>query len=232
MADFLYFLILLLFIFSMILQVSVNSTFNRYSSVLSKRGYTGADVARMLLQLYGVNDVSVNSTLGNLTDHYSPNEKIIRLSERVYNSTSIAAIGVAAHETGHAIQHNRGYVPFNIRSAIFPLVSFSSRVYGPIFIVGIFLASFINSFVLAEVGIILFAFVVAFQIVTLPVELNASRRALAMLRANNFLDNDEVRGARSVLTVAALTYVAAAAMSLLQLLRFVAIVGGGRRRRD
>ena len=183
----------------------------------------------MLLSQNGITDVSVQPIRGNLTDHYNPVNKTLNLSESVYNSTSVAALGVAAHETGHAVQHAKGYVPLLMRSAIFPAVSFSGKIAMPLFIVGILLANFINSPILALIGAWLYVFVVIFQIITLPVEFNASARALTMLRDYNFLDETEVRGARKVLSAAAMTYVAAAAASILQFLRLLAIANSSRR---
>lgn len=225
-----YLLVILMAVVCMIAQGNVTSTFNKYSKVANSRGYTGADVAKMLLHQNGIYDVQVEHIKGNLTDHYDPVKKVLRLSDTVYGSKSVAALGVAAHETGHAVQHAKGYVPLKLRSAIFPVVSFSSKFAMPLFIIGILLASFINSYSLALAGALLFAFVVAFQIITLPVEFNASSRALKMLGDYNYLEPNEVSSARKVLSAAALTYVAAAAASLVQLLRLLAIVGAGRRR--
>ncbi|MEI3162695.1 MAG: zinc metallopeptidase [Lachnospirales bacterium] len=225
-----YFLVILMAFVCMFAQFNVGSVFKRYSKVPNARGYTGADVARMLLHLNGINDVQVEHISGNLTDHYDPIKKVLRLSDSVYGSKSIAALGVAAHETGHAVQHAKGYVPLTIRSAIFPVVSFSSKLAMPLFIIGLLIGSLIHSYALAFIGAILFAAVVAFQIITLPVEFNASSRALKMLSDYNYLENSEVSGARKVLTAAALTYVAAAAASLVQLLRLLAILGVGRNR--
>ena len=213
-----YFLVILMAFVCMFAQFNVGSVFKRYSKVPNARGYTGADVARMLLHLNGINDVQVEHISGNLTDHYDPIKKVLRLSDSVYGSKSIAALGVAAHETGHAVQHAKGYVPLTVRSAIFPVVSFSSKLAMPLFIIGLLMGSLIHSYALA------------FQIITLPVEFNASSRALKMLSDYNYLENSEVSGARKVLTAAALTYVAAAAASLVQLLRLLAILGVGRNR--
>lgn len=223
-------IVILMAVVCMIAQGNVTSTFNRYSKVANSRGYTGADVAKMLLQQNGIYDVSVEHIKGSLTDHYDPAKKVLRLSDAVYNSRSVAALGVAAHETGHAVQHAKGYAPLALRSAIFPVVSFSSKIAMPLFIIGLLIGSLINTYTLALVGAILFAVVVAFQIITLPVEFNASSRALRMLEDYNYLDTGEVAGARKVLSAAAMTYVAAAAASLVQLLRLLAIIGVGRRR--
>ncbi len=224
-----YLLVILMAVLTMIAQGNVTSTFNKYARIANSRGYTGADVAKMLLQQNGIYDVSVEQIGGSLTDHYDPVKKVIRLSQPVYGSRSISALGVAAHETGHAVQHAKGYVPLTLRSAIFPVVSFSSKIAMPLFIIGLLLAAFIQSYTLALVGALLFGFVVLFQIITLPVEFNASARALKMLGDYNYLEQSEVKGARKVLSAAAMTYVAAAAASIVQLLRLLAIIGVGRR---
>lgn len=225
-----YLLVILMAVVCMIAQSNVTSTFNKYSKVANSRGYTGADVAKMLLHQNGIYDVQVEHIKGNLTDHYDPIKKVLRLSDAVYGSKSVAALGVAAHETGHAVQHAKGYVPLKLRSAIFPVVSFGSKFAMPLFIIGLLIGGLINSYSLALVGALLFAVVVAFQLITLPVEFNASSRALKMLGDYNYLEPNEVSSARKVLSAAALTYVAAAAASLIQLLRLLAIIGAGRRR--
>ncbi|MDO5387913.1 MAG: zinc metallopeptidase [Clostridia bacterium] len=224
-----FYIVILMAVVCMIAQGNVTSTFNKYSKVANSRGYTGADVAKMLLRQNGIYDVEVEHVRGNLTDHYDPVKKVLRLSDTVYGSKSVAALGVAAHETGHAVQHAKGYVPLTLRSAIFPVVNFSSRIAMPLFIIGLLIGSLINSYALALAGAILFGVVVAFQIITLPVEFNASSRALKMLEDYNYLDGGEVAGARKVLSAAAMTYVAAAAASLVQLLRLLSIIGVGRR---
>lgn len=225
-----YLIVILMAVICMIAQGNVTSTFNKYSKVANSRGYTGADVAKMLLHQNGIYDVQVEHIRGSLTDHYDPIKKVLRLSDTVYGSKSVAALGVAAHETGHAVQHAKGYVPLTLRSAIFPVVSFSSKVAMPLFIIGLLIGGLINSYSLALVGAILFGAVVAFQLITLPVEFNASSRALKMLGDYNYLEPNEVSGARKVLGAAAMTYVAAAASSLVQLLRLLAIIGVGRNR--
>ena len=225
-----YLIVILMAVICMIAQGNVTSTFNKYSKVANSRGYTGADVAKMLLDQNGIYDVQVEHIRGSLTDHYDPIKKVLRLSDTVYGSKSVAALGVAAHETGHAVQHAKGYVPLTLRSAIFPVVSFSSKVAMPLFIIGLLIGGLINSYSLALVGAILFGAVVAFQLITLPVEFNASSRALKMLGDYNYLEPNEVSGARKVLGAAAMTYVAAAASSLVQLLRLLAIIGVGRNR--
>ncbi|MDO4301762.1 MAG: zinc metallopeptidase [Clostridia bacterium] len=225
-----YLIVILMAVICMIAQGNVTSTFNKYSKVANSRGYTGADVAKMLLHQNGIYDVQVEHIRGSLTDHYDPVKKVLRLSDSVYGSKSVAALGVAAHETGHAVQHARGYVPLTLRSAIFPVVSFSSKVAMPLFIIGLLIGGLINSYSLALIGAILFGAVVVFQLVTLPVEFNASSRALKMLGDYNYLEPNEVSGARKVLSAAAMTYVAAAASSIVQLLRLLAIIGVGRNR--
>ena len=222
----LYYGVILVAILALFFQANVTSTFGKYSKIRSSRGYTGADVARMLLSQNGITDVSVQSIRGNLTDHYNPVNKTLNLSESVYNSTSVAALGVAAHETGHAVQHAKGYVPLLMRSAIFPAVSFSSKIAMPLFIVGILLTNFINSPILALIGAWLYVFVVIFQIITLPVEFNASNRAIRVLESTGIFGTSELKCTKKVLGAAALTYVAAAASSILQLLRLILLFGG------
>lgn len=225
-----YLIVILMTVICMIAQGNVTSTFNKYSKVANSRGYTGADVAKMLLHQNGIYDVQVEHIRGSLTDHYDPVKKVLRLSDSVYGSKSVAALGVAAHETGHAVQHAKGYVPLTLRSAIFPIVNFSSKVAMPIFIIGLLIGGLINSYNLALIGAVLFGAVVVFQLVTLPVEFNASSRALKMLGDYNYLEPNEVSGARKVLSAAAMTYVAAAASSIVQLLRLLSIIGVGRNR--
>ena len=190
-------------------------------------GMTGAQAAERILHSAGIYDVSVQHVSGNLTDHYNPSNKTLNLSDSVYGSTSVAAVGVAAHECGHAIQHAIGYAPLEFRSAIVPVANFGSTLSWPLFLIGLF--SGIRPLVTA--GIVLFSLAVLFQLVTLPVEINASSRALKMLQSTGILGTDETRGARKVLTAAAMTYVAALAASILQLLRLL-ILAGGRRRDD
>lgn len=230
MDGILFMLFIVVAIVSLYAQFNVSGTFKKYSKIANARGYTGADVARMLLDQAGITDVSVEPINGSLTDHYDPTQKVIRLSEPVFASRSVAALGVAAHETGHAIQHATGYAPLNIRSAIFPTVNIGSKLAVPMVFIGILISYFTNNLFLAEAGVILFSFVVIFQLITLPVEFNASSRAMKMLVDYSFLDNSEASGARKVLSAAALTYVAAAAASIINLLRLISIVYGGRRR--
>lgn len=198
-------------------QMKVNSTFNKFSKVSSINKYTGAQVARMLLDSEGLYDIPVEQVGGKLTDHYDPKHRVMRLSREVYLGTSVAAIGIAAHETGHAIQHQRRYAPLQIRSSIVPLVNFSSRTSWILFIFGLmFGASY-----LIDIGIILFIAVVIFQMITLPVEFDASNRALGILEQKNILYSEELKGAKAVLSAAAMTYVAAAITAVLQLIRLV-----------
>ena len=206
-------------------QFKVNSTFEKYSKVRSSRGLTGAEVARRILDLNGLRDVEVVRTSGNLTDHYDPKAKVVRLSDSVHGSMSVAAIGVAAHEVGHAVQHATGYAPIKLRNTIVPVVNICSSLAVPLFIMGIV---FGGSTVLMDIGIYLFAAAVLFHLITLPVEINASMRAVKTLDSNYILEGDEITGAKRVLSAAAMTYVASAAMAVLQLLRLILV----RNRRD
>jgi uncharacterized protein len=212
-------------IVSMWAQSKISSTFAKYSNVRSVNGYTGGQVARILLDSNGLYDVPIEITGGKLTDHYDPRKRVMRLSQEVYHGTSVAAIGVAAHETGHAIQHKNHYAPLIIRNSIVPVVNFGSRASWFLLFIGIFmgLANLIT------LGIILFSTVVAFQLITLPVEFDASRRALNILGERTILYDDEMKGAKKVLNAAAMTYVAAAFMAISQLIRLLAL--SGRRRR-
>ena len=207
-----------------IAQMMVSSSFNKYSRVANARRLTGADVARRILDMNGLTDVRIERVSGNLTDHYDPRAKVVRLSDGVYGESSVAAVGVAAHETGHAIQHAVGYSPLKLRNAIIPITQFGSSLAMPLFLAGM-----IFSFgPLMSLGIIFFSFATLFQLVTLPVEFNASRRALATLEESEMLYGNEITGAKKVLTAAALTYVGALLMSLVQLLRLVIIAGRNR----
>jgi uncharacterized protein len=204
----------------------VNLTFRKYSAVRSLSGMTGAQAAQRILNQAGIYDVSIEHINGKLTDHYDPSNKVLRLSDSVYGDSSVAAIGVAAHECGHAIQHQHGYVPLRLRTAIVPLANFGSKISWPLIILGVFLSM---SQTLIYAGIILFSFAVLFQIVTLPVEFNASRRAVRILDDSGILYGEEVQITKKVLGAAALTYVAGAAASVLQLLRLIRIFGGNNR---
>ncbi len=225
--DWTYILVLIGAVLSLIASAKVNSTFNKYSRVRSMSGMTGAEAAQRILNQNGIYDVAVEHVRGNLTDHYDPKNKILRLSDATYSSNSVAAIGVAAHECGHALQHNDEYLPLKIRSAIVPAANIGSRLGIPIILLGVILGS---NYFLIELGIWVFSLAVLFQIVTLPVEFNASSRAMAMMERYGILSGDELRSTKKVLSAAAMTYVAAATSSILQLLRLVLLFGGNRRR--
>lgn len=212
-----------------IAQIRVSSTFKKYARVRSRSGMTGAQAAQRILELSGIYDVRVEHIRGELTDHYDPSHKVLRLSDATYGSTSVAAIGVAAHECGHALQHNKGYVPLQIRTALVPAANIGSRLGIPIILLGVL---FGMNQLFIQIGIWVFALAVLFQIVTLPVEFNASGRALRMLGDYGLMERDETNGCRKVLSAAALTYVAAAASSVLQLLRLILLFGNNNRRRD
>ena len=209
---------------------NVNSTFKKYSKQYSSRRLTGAEAAQRVLSANGVRGVRIERVSGNLTDHYDPKTNVIRLSDSVYSDTSTAAIGVACHEAGHAVQYAESYAPIKIRAAIIPLTNFGSRIAMPLILAGI-LMTFLGSFsdTLVYLGIGAFAMSLVFQIVTLPVEFNASRRAMAAIENSNLLTAEEQRGARKTLTAAAMTYVAATAVALAQLLRLMVLFGGRRR---
>ncbi|WP_125608381.1 zinc metallopeptidase [Lapidilactobacillus bayanensis] len=214
-------------VISMIASAHVNSTFRRYDEVQSNSGITGAQAAQAILDNAGITDVRIQKVAGNLTDNYNSSNLTLSLSEATYNSTSVAAIGVAAHEVGHALQHHTGYVPLKIRTGIFPLVNIGSNLSFPMILIGVLLSW---NQTLINIGIWAFALVLIFQLVTLPVEFNASARALNILKSDNLLTVDEVPMVRLVLTAAALTYVAAVLSTFLQLLRLVLLFGGGRSR--
>ena len=213
-------------ILAMYAQMKVNSTYHHYSQIASQRGMTGADVARYILNKNGLYDIPIERVQGQLSDHYDPRSRVVRLSQGVYDSTSIAALGVAAHEVGHAIQHDTGYMPRYIRNTIIPITQIGSYVSIPLLILGIL----VSSPRLVELGILLFTAIVFFQLITLPVEFNASRRAVAVLGDEAILTADELVGTKKVLSAAALTYVAAAVTAVFQLLRLLIISGvlGGR----
>ncbi len=210
-------------------QMRVSMTFKKYSKVRSRSGLTGAQAAQRILELSGIYDVRVEHVRGELTDHYDPSSKVLRLSDATYASTSVAAIGVAAHECGHALQHNKGYAPLSFRTALVPAANIGSKLGIPIILLGVF---FGMNQLFIQIGIWVFAIAVLFQVVTLPVEFNASGRALSMLGNYGLMENDETRGCRKVLSAAALTYVAAAASSILQLLRLILLFGNNSRRND
>ena len=211
--DATYILVIIGAIISLIASMNVKSTFNRYDKYNSRSGLTGAMAAQEILRAAGITNVRIERVSGNLTDHYSPKEGVLRLSDSVYNSTSVAAIGVAAHECGHAMQYDEEYFPIKIRAAVIPIANIGSALSWPIILLGLFLGA---------TGLMqLFSLVVVFQLLTLPVEFDASARALRTLRERNMLESSELTGARKVLIAAALTYVAALLTSILQLLRLV-----------
>ena len=220
-----YVLVIIAFLLTLFASMGVKSTFSKYNDVRSSRGITAASAARQILDANGLQNIRVEHVSGDLTDHYSPNENVIRLSDSTYNSTSVAAIGVAAHECGHAVQHQVGYVPIKIRNGIVPIVHVCNTLSMPIFIIGLRL----GLGRLAMVCAILFGAVLVFQLVTLPTEINASRRAMKTLESMYLLEGDELTGARKTLTAAAMTYVAAVASTALQFLRLVLLAN---RRRD
>ena len=211
---------------------NVNSTFKRYSKVYSRRGLTGAQAAEQVLKNNGVYNVRIERISGNLTDHFDPKANVIRLSDNVYGNTSAAAIGVACHEAGHAVQYAQDYAPIKLRAAIIPVTNIGSMLAMPLIVLGLvlnFMTEFSYTFV--YIGIGCFGLSLLFQLITLPVEFNASRRAMQAIEGVNILTSEEQRGARKTLTAAALTYVAATAVALAQLLRLI-LIFGGRRRRD
>jgi Zn-dependent membrane protease YugP len=222
-----YLLVIIGAVLCLLASARVKSTYRKYAKVRSASGLTGAQAAEMILRRNGVLGVTVQYVAGELTDHYDPARGVVNLSDATYNSTSVAAIGVAAHECGHVMQHEQGYLPLRIRTALVPVANIGSNIGIWIVMIGVILG--MNS-TLAMIGVYLFSFGVLFQIVTLPVEFNASRRALAMLQDYGMLGQTEIQGSRSVLSAAAMTYVASAAASVLQLLRLLMIVNGGRRR--
>lgn len=223
-----YILVVIGAVICMIASARVKGTFNKYSQLRSMSGMNGAQVAQRVLQAAGIYDVQVRHVAGSLTDHYDPRTKTVNLSDPVYNATSVAALGVAAHECGHAIQHAKSYAPLSIRSALVPIANFGSMLAWPVILIGL-LFNTRSSGLIIDIGILLFSAAVLFQLVTLPVEFDASRRALVMLRTQGILADDELRYTRRVLKSAALTYVASAAAAILQLLRIILITNGRRR---
>lgn len=218
-----YYLILVVptLIFAIFTQIWLKNTYKKYSGLRNARGLTGADAAMNVLRHYQIYDVKIEHISGRMTDHYDPRTKVIRLSDGVYNGTSIAAVGIACHEAGHAAQHANGYVPIKIRNAIIPICNIGSMAGIPLAIIGLFLSSEL----LINVGLLLYSFVAIFQLATLPVEFNASARAISVIKDSGMLMVDEVPGARKMLTAAAMTYVAALATSLANLLRLLLIFG-------
>ena len=223
-----YILVVIGAVICMIASARVKGTFNKYSQLRSMSGMNGAQVAQRVLQAAGIYDVQVRHVSGSLTDHYDPRTKTVNLSDPVYNTTSVAALGVAAHECGHAIQHAKSYAPLSIRSALVPIANFGSMLAWPVILIGLFFNTR-SSGLIIDIGILLFSAAVLFQLVTLPVEFDASRRALVMLRTQGILADDELKYTRRVLKSAALTYVASAAAAILQLLRIILITNGRRR---
>ena len=220
-------------IFAIWAQIRVKSTYSKYSKIRNSRGLTGAAAAELILRHYGVTDVRIEPCGGELTDHYSPNEKVIRLSENVYNSTSVAAVGIACHEAGHAAQHAEDYLPNKIRTALVPVTNFGSRFGLLIAFAGYFLALLANSpigYYVIIFGLLLYGLVALFQFVTLPVEFNASKRALQVIDETGILAGDEYKAARRVLTAAALTYVAALATAIVNLLYYAIRLPGNSKR--
>jgi hypothetical protein len=212
----------------MIASARVKSTFNKYSKYRSMSGMTGAQAAELILQRAGITDVQIGHVSGSLTDHYDPRTKTVNLSDSVYNSNSVAAVGVAAHECGHVIQHATNYAPLNFRTALVPAANIGSTLAWPLILLGLFFNNR-SSMTFINIGIVLFSLAVLFQLVTLPVEFNASARALKQLETQGILGDQELVYTRKVLSAAALTYVASAASAILQLLRIILLTGGRRR---
>ena len=225
-----YFLVLIGVVLSLVASARVKSTFNKYSQMRNSRGMTGAQAAEQVLHGAGIYDVRIEHVRGNLTDHYDPRSKVLRLSDSVYGQTSVAAVGVAAHECGHAIQHAKGYAPLRFRNVLVPVANFGAKIAWPLILIGLLINSE-SSWLLMQAGIIAFSLAVLFQVVTLPVEFNASSRAIRVLADRGIMFGEEIVAAKKVLSAAALTYVAGAASSILQLLRLI-ILTGGRRRND
>lgn len=207
---------------AMYAQAKVSSIYNRYKKVTSHSGYTGAQFARKMLNDNGLYDVTITQISGRMSDHYDPRANQVRLSAEVYNGTSIASLGIAAHEVGHAVQHATNYFPLTVRNLVVPVTNFSSSIY----MLFIFIGIIMNSFSMIQFGIMLFAVIVIFQVITLPVEFNASRRAIATLGGDGVLDAEELSGAKRVLGAAAMTYVAAMVTAVLQLLQLLMVFGG------
>ncbi len=233
--DYLYLILVLpAVIFSLWASIRVNTTFKKYSKIRSMRGITGAEAARRVLDANGLQHIRIEQIPGNLTDHYDPRSDVIRLSESVYGNTSVAAVGVACHEAGHAVQHAENYAPVKIRAAIIPVTNIGSRLAIPLIILGILLNSLASApefLMIAYIGVACYGLCTLFQLVTLPTEFDASRRALRCIESYGILGSEEIGGARRVLTAAAMTYVAALAVSLMQLLRLFLMVSGNSRRR-
>ena len=223
--DSTYFLVIIAMVLTMAVQWYMTSTFSKYQKIISKSGLTASKAAAMILSSSGIDNVRIGRVEGSLTDHYAPTKKELNLSDTTYDSRSIASIGVAAHECGHALQDHRKMTLLNLQMSIVPVVNFASRLSIPLILIGIVLG-LMN---LAQVGVYLFAATLVYQLMTLPIEFDASNNAIKVLRENNMMDESELYGVKKVLTAAALTYVAAAASTFLQLLRFVILINGSRR---
>lgn len=222
-----YFLVIIGVVVCLAASAKMKSTFNKYSRIRNHSGMTGREAAEQILHRAGIYDVRVEHVAGNLTDHYDPRTKVLRLSDATYRQASVAAVGVAAHECGHAIQHETGYAPLTIRGALVPVANFGSAIAWPLILIGLFFSSS-SSALFLNLGILAFSLAVLFQIVTLPVEFNASGRAIRILQGSGMLYPDEVKATKKVLSAAALTYVAAAASALLQLLRIILLANNRR----
>ncbi len=218
--DYTMFLIIPPLLLALYAQNKVRSTFNRFSKIAARSRISGADVARQILNSSGAGNVTIEQTPGRLSDHYDPRKKALRLSSGVYDSNSLAALGIAAHEAGHAIQHHMGYAPLKLRNLIYPVASFGSTLAFPMFILG-FIFSNGGPSLLMDLGILLFAVAVIFSVLTLPVEFNASNRAMILLSDGHYLSGEELMGAKKVLSAAALTYIASTAMAVMQLVRLL-----------
>lgn len=227
-----YFLVIIGAVLCLIASAYVKSTFNKYAKVRNKSGITGAQAAKMILESQGIYDVQIVHVSGQLTDNYNPAKKILSLSDSTYAQSSVAAVGVAAHECGHAMQHQKGYVPITVRNAIVPFANIGSVLSWVLIIIGVLIYGSGTGQTLINIGIIAFSLVVLFQLVTLPVEFNASHRAIRVLESNGMFDNTELKYTKKVLGAAAMTYVASAASSILQLLRLILLFGGGGRSND
>jgi len=225
--DYTIFLLIPPLILALYAQQKVKSTYRHYSTKLASSRISASRVAQEILNSSGASDVRIEQAAGQLTDHYDPRKKVLRLSQGVYGSPSLAALGIAAHEAGHAIQHHSGYAPLHLRNAIYPVANLGSSLAFPLFFIG-FIFSRQGPSLLMDIGILLFAGAVVFSLLTLPVEFNASRRAMGLLREGGYLKEDELQGARKVLSAAALTYVAATAMAAVQLLRLFLLRGSRR----
>lgn len=226
--DYTYILVLIGAVICMIASTRVRMTFNKYSKYRSMSGMTGAQAAERILRSAGIYDVQIRHVSGELTDHYDPRTKTVNLSDSVYNSTSVAAVGVAAHECGHVIQHDTNYAPLTFRTTLVPIANIGSTLAWPVILIGLLINSR-SSMMIIDIGIILFSLAVLFQLVTLPVEFDASGRALRLLQEQGILGSEEIVYTRKVLSAAALTYVASAASAILQLFRIILLFGGRRR---